>query len=35
VSPASTLLLRDNSHVAFSMLIIAEISSMATHHSER
>ena len=30
VSPASTLLLRDNSPVAFTMLIIAEISSMAT-----
>jgi hypothetical protein len=28
VSPARTLLLRDNSHVAFTMLIIAEISSV-------
>jgi hypothetical protein len=35
VSPASTLLLRDNSHVAFTMLIIAEISSVTTRHSER
>jgi hypothetical protein len=35
VSPASTLLLRDNSPVAFTTLIIAEIDSVATCHSER
>ena len=35
VSPASTLLLHDNSPVAFTMLIIAEIDSTATHHIER
>jgi hypothetical protein len=39
VSPASTLLLRDNSPAAFTTLIIAEIDSVATpratHHSER
>jgi hypothetical protein len=35
VSPASTLLLRDNSPVAFTTLIIAQIDIVATHHSER
>jgi hypothetical protein len=39
VSPASTLLLRDNLPSAFTMLIIAKISSVATpqaiRHSER
>jgi hypothetical protein len=35
VSPASTLLLRDNSSVAFTTLIIAHIDSAATRHSER
>jgi hypothetical protein len=35
VSPASTLLLRDNSHVAFTMLSIAKIDSVATGRSER
>jgi hypothetical protein len=29
------MLLRDNSPVAFTTLIIAEIDSAATHHSER
>jgi hypothetical protein len=33
VSPASTLLLHDNSPVAFTMLIIAEIDSVATSKS--
>jgi hypothetical protein len=36
VSPASTLLLHDNSPVAFTTLIIAHIDSVAaTRHSER
>jgi hypothetical protein len=35
VGPASTLLLRDNWPVAFTTLIIAEIDSVATRHSER
>jgi hypothetical protein len=35
VSPASALLLHDNSPVAFSTLIIAHIESAATRHSER
>jgi hypothetical protein len=35
VSPASTLLLRDNSPVAFTTLTIAEIDSVATRHSKR
>jgi hypothetical protein len=34
-SSASTLLLRDTSPVAFTMLIIAEIDSATTRHSER
>ena len=29
------MLLRDNSPVAFTMLIIVEIDSVASHHSER
>jgi hypothetical protein len=35
VSPASTLLLHDNSPVAFTTLIIADIRSAAIRHSER
>jgi hypothetical protein len=35
VSPASTLLLRDNSPVAFTTLIIAQIDSAATRHKVR
>jgi hypothetical protein len=35
VSPASTLLLRDNSPVAFTTLIIAHIDNVPTRHSER
>jgi hypothetical protein len=35
VSPASTLLLRDNPPVAFTTLIIAHIDVPATRHSER
>jgi hypothetical protein len=34
-SCASTLLLRDNSPVTFTALIIAQIDSAATRHSER
>ena len=33
--PAHYMLLRDNSLVAFTALIIAEIDSAATHHSEK
>jgi hypothetical protein len=35
VSPASTLLLRDNLPVALATLIIVHIDSAATRHSER
>jgi hypothetical protein len=34
VGPASTLLLRDNSPVTFTTLIIAQIDRVATCHSE-